>query len=146
MLAISSFAQTGSLTLYGRVENKGRMLENVSIEIVKDNDSIIQDSAKGNGSYILKFELGSIYNVAFSKDGYLQKSVAVIGISPEKEKVSGKYKYQLDIELQKYTKDDKDETILPPIVKLFILNDEKGFIYDSNYNKWATEIYKNIKE
>ena len=146
LFVTASFAQVGNLTLYGRVENKGRVLENVSIEIVKDNDSIIQTSAKRNGSYTLSFELGSIYNIAFSKDGYLSKSVEIIGISPEKEKVSGRYNYQMDIELQKYKKDDKSETLLSPVVRLVLLNDKKGFVYDSDYSKWAADEYKNLKE
>lgn len=146
LLSNFSFSQEGELILHGRVENKGKVLAYVDLEIVKDNDTIIQVSTQKDGNYKVIFELGSVYNVAFSKPGYVKKTVDVIGISPEKDKVSGKYTFQLDIELMKENEDRVDETMLPPVAKLYITDPKEGFTFDKRYVKWGIDEYYNVKD
>ena len=85
--------------LHGRVVNNGSTVGYVDIEIVKDNDTIMEVSTQRNGGYKINLDLGSQFNIAFSKKGYIKKTVSVIGISAEE--VGGRYFYQLDIELIK---------------------------------------------
>ena len=146
LLSSFSFSQEGELILYGRVENQGKVLGYVDLEIVKDNDTIIQVSTQKNGDYKVNFELGSVYNIAFSKPGYIKKTVDVIGVSPQKDKVSGKYTFQLDIELLKENENRVDETMLPPVAKLYITDPNEGFTFDKRYVKWGFDEYYNAKD
>jgi hypothetical protein len=130
--------------LHGRVVNNGSTVGYVDIEIVKDNDTIMEVSTQRNGGYKINLDLGSQFNIAFSKKGYIKKTVSVIGISAEE--VGGRYFYQLDIELIKTEEDRVDETMLPPVAKLYIKDPDDGFTYDKKYVKWVADEYEELEE
>ena len=146
LLFVSSLlAQTGRLTLNGRMVDGDKNIPAVSIEVIKDNEIIYEGSSQKNGSYKIDLPLGAIYNIAFIKDGYITKQVGVITTHPE-EDISGTYFFQLDLELFKIRPEEVEETILPPVAKLYIKDKEKGFTYDKNYVKWVAEHYEEIDE
>lgn len=146
LLFVSSiFAQTGRLTLHGRMVDGDKNIAAVSIEVIKDNEIIYEGYSQKNGSYKIDLPLGAIYNVAFIKDGYITKQVGVITTHPEQD-ISGTYFFQLDLELFKIRPEEVEETVLPPVAKLYIKDKEKGFTYDKNYVKWVAEQYEEIDE
>lgn len=138
------YAQSGKLTLHGVVENESVVVDQTDIEIYKNNELLRTLKTERNGSYKLELDLGSIYSVAFSKEGYVDKSVAVIAKSDST--IEGRYFFQLDIELFRVDQDVKDESMLPPVAKLYIKDEEMGFRYDKKYVKWMAEEYENLGE
>lgn len=137
--------QEGELRLYGRMENDGKMVPEVSIEVIKDNQIIYEGKSKANGSYTLELELGSVYNIAFQKEGYVTKQVGVIAINTI-EDISGTYTFQLDLELFKIDAGDTKDKMLPPVAKLYIRKAKEGFTYDKNYVKWVAGEYEEFED
>ena len=41
-----------------------------------------------------------------------------------------------------FKEEEIDETILPPVVKLYIKDQTTGFAYDKKYVKWVAEKYE----
>lgn len=134
--------QTGSLTVYGKVKYKNSILNEVSIEVYKDNELQQEMINLKNGSFKLTLALGSVYNISFRRDSYIQKSVAVIAKADSSVNINGRYFFQLDIELFKEEGGEIDETILPPVAKLYIKDQTTGFAYDKKYVKWVAEKYE----
>ncbi len=145
LLVSTVLAQSGRLTLHGRMVQGDKTVPNVSIEVIKDNQIILESFSQKNGSYKIDLPLGSVYNIAFLKDDYITKQVGVIATHPT-EDISGMYFFQLDLELFKVDSADVAETILPPVAKLYIKEKEKGFTYDKDYVKWVAEHYEEIDE
>ena len=143
--ASSLLAQTGRLTLHGRMVQGNNTIPAVSIEVIKDNQIIFEGASQKNGSYKIDLPLGSVYNVAFLKEGFVTKQVGVIATHPE-EDISGMYFFQLDLELFKVDSADMEEKVLPPVAKLYIKEKAKGFTYDKNYVKWVAERFEEIEE
>ena len=56
--------------------------------------------------------------------------------------ISGRYFFQLDIEIFKEDDEELDETVLPPVAKLYIKDQTTGFTYDKKYVKWVSEKYE----
>lgn len=145
MASLSLIAQDGRLTLHGKMVNGKKTVPKVSIEVIKDNQIIYEGYSQTNGSYKIDLPLGSIYNIAFQKDGFVTKQVGVIAKHPE-EDISGQYFFQLDLELFPIDSSDVAETILPPVAKLYIKKKEDGFTYDKQYVKWVADHYEDIEE
>ncbi|MEQ8910380.1 MAG: hypothetical protein RIC95_14380 [Vicingaceae bacterium] len=140
-------AQNGMLMLHGRVVHEDNLLEGVEVEIISDQqDTIINFTTRRNGSYKANLRLGAVYNVAFFKEGYIDKSVGVIGLAPEGETIDGRYFYQLDIELYKLDENRVDETMIPPVAKLYIEDPDKGFTFDKQYVKWVQDEYEELTD
>ena len=146
ILIISSglTAQSGMLTLHGIVENESSSIGFVDIEVYKDNELLEASMTQRNGSFKLDLELGSIYSVDFSKSGYVHKSVGVI--SKADSTIEGRYFFQLDIELFRIDQEVIDATMLPPVAKLYIKDEEMGFRFDKKYVKWMSDEYKELEE
>ncbi len=142
----SNAQQTGSLAVYGKIKYKKTILNEVRIEVYKDNELQQEIVNLRNGSFKLNLKIGSVYSVAFVKDNYIKKSVAVVAKADSSITISGKYFFQLDIELYKEEDDEVDETMLPPVAKLYIKNQSTGFTYDKKYVKWVAEKYKEENE
>lgn len=142
--ALNLVAQSGKLTLHGIVENNSAAVDNANIEIYKDNELVETFKSQRNGNYKLELDLGSIYSVAFSKEGYVNKSVAVIAKSDST--IEGRYFFQLDIELFRVDQEVMDESMLPPVAKLYIKDEEMGFRYDKKYVKWTAGEYENLEK
>lgn len=131
--------------LHGRVVNKDNNVSHVNVEVVSSlNDTIITFTTQRNGAYKVNLLLGDVYNVAFSKEGYIEKSVGVVGIAPKGAEINGRYFYQLDIELYKEEENRVDETMIPPVARLYIEDPEKGFTFDKQYVKWVQEQYEQL--
>lgn len=141
----SVIAQTGRLTLHGRMVDGRNTVPAVSIEVIKDNEIIYEGYSQKNGSYKIDLPLGAVYNIAFQKDGFITKQVGVIAKHP-KEDISGTYFFQLDLELFKVDSSDVEDSILPPVAKLYIKEKENGFTYDKDYVKWVAERFEEIEE
>jgi len=139
------FSQEGILRLFGRMENKGSMIADVEIEVIKDNQIIREGKTNQNGSYKLDLELGAVYNIAFQKEGYITKQIGVVGVHPEK-KLTNTYTFQLDLELFTVEEGEGDDTMLPPVAKLYIENVDEGFIYDKQYVKWVADEFDKVEE
>tara|TARA_R110000868_G_scaffold57616_2_gene177984 strand:- start:138 stop:614 length:477 start_codon:yes stop_codon:yes gene_type:complete len=142
----SSAQQTGSLTIYGIVVHNKSTLKNVKIEVYKDNELQQETENLSNGSFKLTLKLGSVYNVSFLKNDYIQKSIAVVAKTDSSISISGRFFYQLDIELFKEDDGVIDETALPPAAKLYINDASTGFTYDKKYVKWVAKRYKEESE
>jgi len=144
-IAISSFslAQEGTLTVHGRVENNQSTISFVDIEIYRDNQIFYTGQTLRNGSFKIDLELGHVYDVAFSKEGFVEKSVAVIGKGDST--INGRFFFQLDIELFRVDQDVVDETMLPPVAKLYILDESEGFRFDKKYVKWISNKYEDLE-
>lgn len=127
--------QTGSLTIHGLVLHKQSISKAVKIEAYKDNE--LQQAAENlsSGSFKLTLELGSVYNVSFFKSGYIEKSIAAVAKTESSISISGRFFYQLDIEIFKEGDGNVDETALPPAAKLYINEQSTGFTYDKKYVK-----------
>lgn len=136
----------GKLTIHGRVENKNKALSHVLIEVYKDNELMHHSKTHKNGAFKIDLPLGSVYNIDFSLDSYVNKSIAVIAKSDSLEVVSGRYFYQIDIELFRVDQDEIDETVLPPAAKLYMVNPQSGFMYDKKYVRWVSGEYKDVKD
>jgi hypothetical protein len=147
LMCLTAFSQeeAGTLRLYGRMESNGKMIPDVSIEVIKDNQIIYEGKNEPNGSYKLDLELGAVYNVAFQKMGYITKQVGVIAIHPDKE-LTETYVFQLDLELLELHSGEEDNTVLPPVAKLYIKDADKGFTYDKQYVKWVATKYEEVEE
>jgi len=145
LMGFNSFAQNGMLRLYGRMEENGKVISDVAIEVIKDNSIIYEGETEKNGTYKLDLELGSVYNIAFQKEGYITKQVAVVAVHPEKV-LSATYVFQLDLELFLIDSTDGANTVLPPVAKLYIKDVEKGFTYDKQYVKWVATHFEAIEE
>jgi hypothetical protein len=144
VLAVSyAFSQTGRLTLHGKVVNDSKSLGYVPFEVIKDNEIVEEGMTQKNGSYKIDLELGAVYSVAFKKEGYITKTVGVI--TKSEEDISGLYFFQLDIDLFKVDSERQDETMLPPVAKLYIVERDKGFIYDKQYVKWVAGQYEELE-
>ncbi len=137
-------AQSGKLTLHGRVENGTSGVPYTSFEVYKDNESFDKGTTMKNGAFKLDLELGSVYNIAFSKEGFVRKSVDIIAKSDST--IEGRYFFQIDIELFKVSQDEVDETLLPPIAKLYIREANEGFRFDKKYVNWTAGEYKELEE
>lgn len=138
--------QTGSLTVYGKVKYKKAILGDVAIEVYKDNVLQQEITNLRNGSFKLTLKLGSVYSIAFIKDEFVKKSVAVVAMADSTTAISGRYFFQLDIELFKEDDEEVDQTILPPVAKLYIKDQTTGFTYDKKYVKWVAEKYEEENE
>jgi len=141
---LSANAQNGKLTLQGRVENENIRLPDVVIEVYKDNELYLRDTTERNGAYKVDLKLGSVYNVSYMKEGYVKKSIGVIGKSEAVKQ--GRYFFQLDIELFRVGQETVDETILPPAAMLYLVDEKSGFAYDKRYVKWISGEYKDLDE
>ena len=141
--AVFSQENTGMLRLHGRMENDGKMISDVTIEVIKDNKIIYEGKTEQNGGYKLDLDLGAVYNIAFQKPGYVTKQVGVIAIHPE-DKLTETYVFQLDLELFERGEEDPDDTVLPPVAKLYIKDADKGFTYDKQYVKWVASKYEEV--
>ncbi len=137
-------AQSGKLTLHGVVENESVAVGFADIEVYKDNEVFFIGKTQRNGSFKLDLELGSVYSVAFAKRGYVDKSVAVIAKSDST--IEGRYFFQLDIELFRVDQNSIDESMLPPVAKLYIRDEDMGFRYDKKYVKWVAGQYEDLGE
>lgn len=137
-----SVGQQGTLTIHGRIENESKLLSYVDFEIYRDNELFHSGQTLRNGSFKIDLALGHVYNVAFRKEGYVEKSVAVIGATDST--INGRYFFQLDLELFRVNQEVVDETMLPPVAKLYILNQDEGFRYDKKYVKWISNKYNDL--
>ena len=137
-------AQSGRLTLHGVVENELVPVGFADIEVYKDNEVFFNGKTQRNGSFKLDLELGSVYSIAFAKNGYIDKSVAVIAKTDST--IEGRYFFQLDIELFRVDQNVLDESMLPPVAKLYIRDEDMGFRYDKKYVKWVAGQYDDIEE
>ncbi len=144
LLCLNVSSQEGTLRLHGRMESNGKMIPGVSIEVIKDNQIIYEGKTDEKGNYKLDLELGSVYNIAFIKDGYVTKQVGVIAIHPEAE-LTKNYAFQLDLELFEEDSDTPDDTMLPPVAKLYIKDVNKGFTYDKKYVKWVATEFQGVQ-
>ena len=144
LFCLTASSQEGMLRLHGRMESNGTMIPGVSIEVIKDNQIIYEGKTDEKGNYKLDLELGSVYNIAFIKDGYVTKQVGVIAIHPDAE-LTKSYAFQLDLELFKEDSDKADKTLLPPVAKLYIKDVDKGFTYDKQYVKWVATEFKEVQ-
>lgn len=142
-LFIPSDAQEGTLTIHGRVENEKSTLSFVNVEIYRDNEIFYTGQTLRNGNFKIDLELGHVYDVSFSKEGFIDKSVAVIGKSDST--INGRFFFQLDIELFRVDQEVVDETMLPPVAKLYILDKDKGFRFDKKYVKWISGEYEDLE-
>ena len=143
-LGLNSFSQTGKLTIHGRVENENATIPYVSVAVVQNNELVKELVTLRNGSYRLDLDLGSVYNIEFTKEGFVGKSVAVIGKADST--INGRYFFQLDVEIFRLDQEDIDETMLPPVAKLYIKSEEEGFTYDKKYVKWISNHYDDLEE
>ena len=84
----------------------------------KDNELQQETENHSNGSFNLTLKLGSVYSVTFLKDGYIEKSVAVVAKTDSSISISGRFFFQLDIELFKEEDGVIDQTAFPPVAKL----------------------------
>lgn len=140
-------AQSGKLTLHGRMVQGSSTVPDVEIEVIKDNQIIYEGKSQQNGSYKIDLPLGSVYNIAFQKDGFITKQVGVIAAHPDPEEdISGMYFFQLDLELFRVREEEVESTMLPPVAKLYIKEKEKGFTYDKDYVKWVADHYEDIND
>lgn len=143
LVSAFSFAQTsGRLTLHGKVKHKKSVINSVFIEIYKDNELMKTADNMRNGAFVMQLDLGSVYNISFSKKGYIAKSVAVVAKADSSTTIKGRYFFQLDIELFKEEDHEEDESILPPVAKLYIKDESKGFRYDKKYVRWVAGHYE----
>jgi len=143
-IAFSLSAQTGRLTLHGRVKNGARIVNDATIEVYKNNELFIETKNQRNGSFKLDLTLGKIYSVTFKKKGYIDKSVAVIAKSDST--IRGRYFFQLDIELYRLDQEGQDESVLPPAAKLYIKTKDGGFKYDKKYVRWVANAFEEIDD
>lgn len=139
-----SYAQTGTLTLQGRVENENTRIPETLIEVYKDNEIYRTEKTERNGTYRIELELGSVYNISFMKDTYVKKSIAIVAKSDKIEQ--GRFFFQLDIELFRIDQEGQDQTVLPPAAMLYLLDEKTGFTYDKRYVKWISGEYKNLDD
>ena len=142
LLFNTTIGQEGMLTLHGKVQNKNAGISLVDIEVYRNNEVYYQGKTLRNGSFKVDLELGFIYNIAFMKEGFVEKSVDVIGKADST--IVGRYFFQIDIELFKVNQNEVDETMLPPVAKLYIKEEEEGFRYDKKYVKWISNEYHQI--
>lgn len=141
-ISVGLFSQaTGKLTLHGKIKHRNSVVNDVQIEIYKDNEVVKRFSNLKNGAYKLELYLGHVYNVTYSKDGYVNKSVAVVAKTDSTTRINGRYFFQLDIELFRLDEADEDESIIPPVAKLYIKDQKNGFTYDKKYVKWVAGHY-----
>ncbi len=139
-IGMSSWAQSGEVTVHGRVMNEKKTLGNIEIEVVQDNKILMDFITPKNGSYRLRLPLGHIYNVSFSKLGFIKKTVGINTIAKDED--SGQYFFQLDIDLFEMT---DDEFLAPTVAKVFLKNASSGFVYDKSYLKTMTGEYEEYK-
>jgi hypothetical protein len=148
LLPVSLEAQNGLLMLYGKVVNDMQSIGEVRVEVISaKNDTIWDFVTPRNGSYKVNIPLGEVYTIEFNKEGYFKKSVGVMGfaIKDTIEQVSGRYFYQLDIELLPQDTDEQP-IVIPPVAKLYIKDPDKGFTYDKQYVKWVQDEYEELTE
>lgn len=138
--------QTGTLTIHGKVQYKKSLLNGVRIEVYKDNQLQQEIESLKNGSFKLDLKLGSIYNITFLKNEFIEKSVAVVAKADSSVAINGRFFFQLDIVLFKEGDGQTDETVLPPVAKLYIKDSETGFTYDKKYVKWVSGEYESAIE
>jgi uncharacterized membrane protein YfhO len=121
-------------------------LRDVKTKVYKNNELLQETENLSNGSFKLTLELGSVYNVSFLKNDYVEKSIAVVAKTDSSISISGRFFYQLDIELFKEDDGVIDQTALPPVAKLYINEESTGFTYDKKYVKWVAKKYKEESE
>ncbi len=141
-------AQNGLLMLHGKVVSDMQSLSEVRVEVISnENDTIWDFITPRNGSYKVNIPLGQVYTIEFYKEGYFKKAVGVMGFSIQDtiEQVSGRYFYQLDIEMLPNNLNEKP-VVIPPVAKLYIEDPEKGFTYDKQYVKWVQDEYEELNE
>ena len=140
LISYTAIAQTGRLTAYGRVQHNKSIVKDVKIEVYKDNKLYIETKNTFNGSFKVEMPMGSVYSISYSKDTYISKSVAVL-TKAQDSTINGRFFYQLDIELFKEEDDKEDETLLPPVAKLYIKDINSGFKFDKKYVRWVADEY-----
>ncbi|MFT5667165.1 MAG: putative membrane protein YfhO [Vicingaceae bacterium] len=137
-LALSA-QQTGSLTVYGIMKYKKSIVNEVQIEVYRDNKVYKELLNVKNGSFKLYLQLGHVYSVTFRKESFIEKSIAVVAKTDSSISINGRYFFQLDIELFKEEDHEVDESMLPPVAKLYIKDQDSGFTFDKKYVKWVAE-------
>jgi len=133
-------AQNGLLMLHGKVVSDMQSLSEVRVEVISNENFFFF-------SYKVNIPLGQVYTIEFYKEGYFKKAVGVMGFSIQDtiEQVSGRYFYQLDIEMLPNNLNEKP-VVIPPVAKLYIEDPEKGFTYDKQYVKWVQDEYEELNE
>lgn len=58
-------AQSDELVLHGKILNLGKTIPLVKYEVMQDNETIEEGITLQNGSFQLKLELGSVYDITF---------------------------------------------------------------------------------
>lgn len=145
IFSLAALCQSGTLTIHGRVEDGSTKLDEVDIEIIKDNQYEDEFQNNANGSYKLRLELGSIYNVTFRKEGYVSKTIGVIAKTPD-SLITGQYFFQLDINIFELEEGQDSETVFPDVAQLILKGEKAGFVYDKTYVRWISSEYKLKKE
>jgi hypothetical protein len=137
-LALSA-QQTGSLTVYGIMKYKKSIVNEVQIEVYRDNKVYKELRNVKNGSFKLYLQLVHVYSVTFRKESFIEKSIAVVAKTDSSISINGRYFFQLDIGLFKEVANEVDESMLPPVAKLYIKDQDSGFTFDKKYVKWVAE-------
>jgi hypothetical protein len=145
LIGNSAIAQNGSLTIHGRVENENKSVKETRIELIKDNELVKEFTNNVNGSYKVRLELGSIYNITFYKEGYVSKTIGVIAKTPDSLLV-GQFFFQLDVDLFNINEPDTSEVVFPDVAKLMLKGAKEGFVYDKQYVRWITGEFQAKKE
>lgn len=130
--------------MHGKVKNELRIVKETTIEVYQDNALILVTENQRNGGFKLDLDLGSVYSVTFKKEGFVDKSIAVIAKSDST--IIGRYFFQLDIELFRVDQNEFDESVLPPAAKLYIKSEDDGFKYDKKYVRWIANQFEEIEE
>jgi hypothetical protein len=147
LVSLTSFAQeniAGIVTIYGKVETNGRLEDDYSITIVKNNKLLAINDIDHKKGYRLDLTLDGIYSITFEKSGFLTKSVIINGVIDSSLQIN-RTTFQMDIDLVSVEDFMEDKFCLLPVAKIYFDERNEVFTFDKSYTKEMLKLYDRIK-
>ncbi len=147
LVSLNSYSQNniaGIVTIYGKVETNGKLEDNYTITVVKNNKVLSINDIDHRKGYRLDLTLDGIYSITFEKTGYLTKSVIVNGMVDSTLNIN-RTTFQMDIDLVSVEDFMQDKFCLLPVAKIYFDKRNEVFTFDKSYTKEMLKLYDRIK-
>lgn len=154
LLANSAYSQVGKnqtapFTLYGKVLQDEKPVENVTLEILKNGKVLKKIVTTKNGKYSFSMDQDTVnkkseYTINIIKEGIVPKKVVVNTYVPKEEYDDIPYEYLLEITL--LARSANDIVIRRPSARIKWIDEDEGFGIDKVYAKIVQKEEEELKE
>lgn len=130
------FAQDGKIHVYGHLKNQisRETLVLGSVEVLKEDMLFIEQSMGKMGFYEFNLDLGSVYDVVFSSDGYLPKNIRFDTRNLTEEESKGGFDIMIDGTLIPKIEGFNLELLKEPMAICSFNRQADGFEFDGPFS------------